>query len=65
MVIEVSIAGDQVPVIPLVEVDGKAAKTAFVHKGPTGAKAGTIAGAFTAIIKVVVAAHIPAVGVNV
>jgi hypothetical protein len=58
------IAGDQVPVIPLVEVVGKAAKTAPEHIAGTGSKV-AISG-FTTTVKLVVAvAHCPIVGVKV
>ncbi len=57
-------AGDQVPVIPLVEVVGKAAKLAPEQIGATELKVGVIFG-FTVIVKVVVLAHCPAFGVKV
>lgn len=58
------IAGDQVPVIPLVEVVGKAGMVAPLQYGPTAANAGVMLG-FMVIVKVVVVAHWPAVGVKV
>ena len=49
-------AGAQVPVMPLIEVVGKAVKAAPEHIGATAAKVG-VTFAFTVIIKVVVVAH--------
>ena len=57
-------AGDQVPVIPFVEVVGNAAKVAPVQIGFTVANVGTIL-ELTVIVNVAVVAHCPAVGVNV
>ena len=57
-------AGDQVPVIPLVEVVGKADKLPPEQIGVTAAKVGVTFG-FTVIVNVVVVAHCPAVGVKV
>ena len=57
-------AGDQVPVMPLVEVVGNAANVAPEHIGATAAKAGIVLG-YTVMVSVVVTAHCPAVGVNV
>ena len=57
-------AGDHVPVIPLVDVVGKADKTAPEQISATGVKIGVTFGV-TAIVNVVVVAHCPAVGVNV
>jgi hypothetical protein len=57
-------AGDQVPVIPLVEVVGNADKVAPEHIGATAANVGVIFG-LTVIVNVVVVAHCPAVGVKV
>ena len=57
-------AGDQTPVIPLVEAVGNADNAAPEHIGATAAKVGVIFG-LTVIVNVVVAAHCPAVGVNV
>ncbi len=58
------IAGDHVPVIPLLEVVGKAAKAAPLHIGDTAVNVGVTFG-FTVIDNVVVVAHNPAVGVKV
>jgi hypothetical protein len=58
------IAGDHVPLIPFVEVVGNAANTAPEQIGATAAKVGVMLG-LTEIVKVVVVAHCPAVGVNV
>jgi len=57
-------AGAQVPVIPLVDVVGKADKAAPEQIGATAAKVGVTFG-FTVMVKVVVVAHCPAVGVKV
>ena len=57
-------AGDQVPLIPLVEVVGNADKVAPEHIGATAAKVGVTFG-LTVIVNVVVVAHCPAVGVKV
>ena len=57
-------AGDQVPVIPLVDVAGNADKTVPEQIGAIAANAGVIFGV-TEIVSVVVVAHCPAVGVNV
>ena len=56
--------GDQVPVIALVEVVGNAFKTSPEQIGDTGAKLGITFG-FTVMVKVLVIAHCPAVGVKV
>jgi hypothetical protein len=57
-------AGDQVPVIPFVEVVGNADKVAPEQIGATAVKVGVMFG-LTVIVNVVVVAHCPAVGVNV
>jgi hypothetical protein len=57
-------AGDQVPVIPLVDVVGNADKVAPEQIGATELKVGVIFG-LTVIVNVAVVAHCPAVGVNV
>jgi len=57
-------AGDHVPVMPLVDVFGKAANAAPEHIVATGLKVGVTLGV-TVIVKVAVVAHCPAVGVNV
>ncbi len=59
-----SIAGDHVPVTPLVDVVGKADNAAPLHIGATAVNVGVTFG-FTVIVNVVVVAHKPAVGVNV
>lgn len=58
------IAGDQVPVTPLVDVVGKGAKDVPAQIGGTAVKAGMIIG-FTVITKFFTVAHIPAAGVKV
>ena len=57
-------AGDQVPVIPLLEVVGNALSAVPVQIGGTAVKVGAV-GWFTVIVNVAVEAHCPAVGVNV
>ena len=64
VVVVLSKAGDQVPVIPLVEVVGNADKVAPEQIGATALNVGVIFG-LTVIVSVVVVAHCPAVGVNV
>jgi hypothetical protein len=57
-------AGDQAPVIPLLEVVGNADSVAPEQIGTTAVNVGVTFG-LTIIVKVVVVAHCPAVGVNV
>jgi hypothetical protein len=57
-------AGNHVPVIPLVDVVGNAANEAPAHIGSILEKVGVTFG-FIVITKVVVSAHKPEVGVNV
>ena len=57
-------AGDQVPVMPLLDVVGKAAKVVPAQIGATWVNVGTMFG-LTSIVIVVVVAHNPAVGVKV
>ena len=57
-------AGVQVPVMPLLDVVGKAAKTVPEHIAGTGLNVGIIFG-LTVMVNVVVVAHCPAVGVKV
>ena len=59
-----SSAGDQDPVIPLVEVVGNGASVAPEQIGATAVNVGVTFG-LTVIVKVVVVAHCPAVGVKV
>ena len=59
-----SSAGAQVPVIPLLEEVGRAAKVAPEQIGATAVNAGVMFG-LTVIVNVVVVAHCPAVGVKV
>jgi hypothetical protein len=56
-------AGDQVPVIPLLEVVGKV-KLPPEQIGATWVNVGVVCG-FTVTVSVVVVAHCPAVGVKV
>ena len=57
-------AGDQVPVMPLLDVVGRAVSVAPEQMGATAVKVGVIF-ELTVIVKAVVVAHCPAVGVNV
>ena len=57
-------AGDQVPVIPLVEVVGSGDKVAHEQIGDTAVNVGVMFG-LTIIVNVAVVAHCPAVVVNV
>ncbi len=57
-------AGDHVPVIPLVDVVGNADKMEPEQIGAMGLNVGVVP-TFTEIVKVVVVAHWPALGVNV
>jgi len=57
-------AGAQVPVMPLLEVVGNGVKVAPAQIGATAVNVGVTFG-LTVIVKVVVVAHCPAVGVNV
>ena len=57
-------AGDQVPVMPFVEVVGKADNVAPEQSALTCVNAGAIFG-LTVMVIVVVVAHCPVVGVNV
>ena len=57
-------AGAQVPVIPLLEVVGSDVSVAPEQIGATAVNVGVTVG-LTVIVKVVVVAHCPAVGVNV
>jgi hypothetical protein len=59
-----SSAGDHEPVIPLVDVVGKAVRVAPEQIGATALKVGVMFG-LTVIVNVAVVAHCPAVGVNV
>jgi hypothetical protein len=64
VVVLLTVAGLQVPVIPLVEVVGKTGAAAPLHIAAIAAKVGVTVG-FTVTDKVVVVAHNPGVGVNV
>ena len=57
-------AGDHVPEMPLLDVRGKADKVAPEQIGATAVKVGVTCG-LTVIVKVVVVAHCPALGVKV
>jgi len=57
-------AGAQVPLMPLLEVVGRAVSVAPEQIGATALKVGVTFG-FTTIVNGVVVAHCPAVGVNV
>jgi hypothetical protein len=56
VVVVLSIAGAQVPVMPLVEVVGNGASVAPEHIGPTAVNVGVIL-ALTTIVMVAVVAH--------
>ena len=57
-------AGAQLPVMPLLDVVGNAASDAPKQIGATAVKVGVTV-LSTSIVKVVIVAHCPAVGVNV
>jgi len=57
-------AGAHVPVMPLLDVVGRAVNVAPEQIGATAVNVGVMFG-FTTIVKVVVVAHCPAAGVNV
>ncbi len=57
-------AGNHVPVMPLVDVVGNAAKAAPEHIGAMGLNVGVVGGV-TVMVKVEGVAHWPVVGVNV
>lgn len=57
-------AGDQVPVIPFVEVVGNGDKVAPAHTDATALNVGVTTG-LTVIVKLAVVAHCPAFGVKV
>jgi hypothetical protein len=57
-------AGDHVPVMPSLDVVGRAASVAPEHMGATAGNVGVVFW-FTVIVNVVVVAHSPADGVNV
>ena len=59
-----STAGAQFPLMPLLEVVGKAASGSPAHIGAMAVNAGVCAG-FTVIVIVLAAAHWPASGENV
>jgi hypothetical protein len=58
-------AGDHVPEIPLFEVVGSAVKAVPEHIGAIVEKTGIVFELFTVMVKVVVVAHCPALGVKV
>ena len=57
-------AGDQVPVMPLLEVVGSGASASPEQIAATGVKVG-VTGVLTVMVNVAVVAHSPAVGVKV
>ena len=57
-------AGDQVPVYPLFEVVGRGEITVPEHMGAAAVNVGVTFG-LTVMVKVVVKAHCPVLGVNV
>ena len=64
VVVVLIVAGLQVPVIPFVDVVGRAGAVLFWQSGPICVNAGVTFGVIV-IVKVVVVAHWPAAGVNV
>ena len=64
MVVVLSSAGAQVPVMPLVEVVGKGVKVAPAQMGATAVNVGVML-ELTTIVIVAVVAHCPALGVKV
>jgi len=64
VVVVLSSAGVQIPVMPLLEVVGNGVNAAPEQIGATALNVGVIFG-LTVMVKVVVVAHCPAVGVNV
>ena len=60
-----TIAGDQVPVTPFVEVVGNIGATDPLQIGATALNVGVILPLFTVMVSVVVLAHCPAFGVKV
>ncbi len=58
------VAGFQVPLMPLVEVVGRAGALAFWHKGPISANCGVVS-ALMVMESAAIAAHCPAFGVKV
>ena len=56
MVVVLSNAGDQVPVMPLLDVVGSAVSVAPAHMGATAVKVGVVL-VLTVIVKVAVVAH--------
>ena len=59
-----TVAGNQLPVIPLVETVGKIGATAPLQMAATGVNIGVLVG-FTDIVILVTLAHCPAFGVKV
>ena len=57
-------AGDHVPMMPLVDIVGNAAKAVPEHIAATGLNVGVVPGV-TVMVKVVVVAHWPTLGVKV
>ena len=63
-VVVLIVAGDHVPVMPLLAVEGSTAGVAFWQYGPNKLNDGVTLGV-TEIVIVTIVAHKPAVGVNV
>lgn len=57
-------AGDQLPVMELIDIPGKVGAVLFWHNGPIGVSVGVV-GKFTVTTIVAMLAHCPAVGLNV
>ncbi len=64
VVVVLLIAGDHVPVIPLLDVVGSALIVEPEQNGPTAENVGVVFGVIV-MVSVAVVAHCPAVGVNV
>ena len=64
LVVLLTTAGDQIPVMPFVDVDGSTGAVEPSHIAATGLKVGVRLGV-TVTVNVVVVAHWPASGVNV
>jgi hypothetical protein len=59
------VAGLHVPVIALFELPGREGANEFWHNGPIWVNVGMMEGGITTIVREVVVAQSPAVGVNV
>ena len=64
MVAVLIVAGLHVPLIPLLDVAGKAEAVLFWHNGPACVNVGTTCG-LTVMLNVALVAHCPAAGVKI